>query len=41
MTIDAGEIGTLDMRAVVGHLTRNVKISGSKDNNWGCRVLIA
>lgn len=36
------EAGTLDMRAVVGHLTRNIKISGNKEStNWGCRVLVA
>lgn len=29
------------MRTAVGHLTRNIKISGSHDPNmWGCRVLI-
>jgi hypothetical protein len=34
-------VGDLDMRAAVGHLTRNIKISGSHDPNmWGCRVLI-
>ena len=29
------------MRAAVGHLTRNIKISAAADpNNWGCRVLV-
>lgn len=28
------------MRALVGLLTRNVKVSGSKDSDWGCRVLV-
>jgi hypothetical protein len=35
-------IGSLDMRAIVGHLTRNIKISGNQESTgWGCRVLIA
>lgn len=32
---------TLDMRAEVSVLNRNVVIKGTSDNNWGCRVLIA
>ena len=27
--------GGLDMRAAVGHLTRNIKIRGSTEDNWG------
>jgi hypothetical protein len=41
ITIDKGDIGKLDMRAGVGHLTRNIRIRGTHDqHNWGCRVLI-
>ena len=39
MTID-NEYGTLDMRAGVGHLTRNIKIQAGDDAGWGFRVLI-
>lgn len=28
----------LDMRGTVGLLTRNIKIRGSDEDNWGCRV---
>ena len=28
------------MRAAVGHITRNIKIKGSTDSSWGCRVLV-
>lgn len=35
----SNDFGVLDMRGAVGHLTRNVKISGSP-GNWGCRVLV-
>ena len=34
-------MGQLDMRTGVGHLTRNIKISGNVESTgWGCRVLI-
>jgi hypothetical protein len=35
------EYGTLDARSAVGHLTRNIKISGGADvHGWGAHVLI-
>ena len=30
----------LDMRAAVGHITRNIKISGSEDDNWGAHIFV-
>jgi hypothetical protein len=30
----------LDMRAVVGLLSRNIVIQGSNEGNWGCRILV-
>ena len=30
----------LDMRAVVGHLSRNIVIQGSDEGGWGCRILV-
>jgi len=30
--------GSLDMRAEVAHLTRNIKIEGTRDDGWGGRV---
>lgn len=31
--------GTIDVRAAVGLLTRNIKITkGDDPNNWGCRI---
>lgn len=35
------QYGTLDMRTEVGVLTRNIKIIGANDSDWGCRVLTA
>ena len=35
------EYGYLDMRAEVGVLSRNIKIIGANDSDWGCRVLTA
>lgn len=33
--------GKMDLRASVGLLTRNIKITKGPDaNNWGCRVLV-
>ena len=32
-------VGTLDMRAEVGVLTRNLKIVGANDSDWGCRII--
>ncbi|CAK63336.1 unnamed protein product (macronuclear) [Paramecium tetraurelia] len=41
VTIDKPGIGQLDMRAVVGHLTRKIKIEGGPSvHGLGCRVLI-
>lgn len=42
VTIDKAGVGQLDMRAVVGHLTRDIKIEGGEDkvDGLGCRVLI-
>jgi len=41
VTITKDGIGKLDMRAAVGHLTRNIKIiGGDNDQGFGCRVLI-
>ena len=31
--------GTLDQRAEVGVLTRNIKIIGADDSDWGCRII--
>jgi hypothetical protein len=34
-------VGNLDLRAAVGHLSRNIVITRTADpNNWGCRVLV-
>lgn len=32
--------GGLDMRAIVGHLTRNIKIQGSSTDNWGGHIYV-
>jgi len=32
--------GSLDMRSAVGHLTRNIKISGTDVEGWGCTILV-
>lgn len=41
VTLDQGTIGQLDMRAAVGHLTRNIKIKGGPSvHGLGCRVII-
>lgn len=32
--------GGLDMRAIVGHLTRNIKIQGSETDNWGGHIYV-
>lgn len=32
--------GGLDMRAIVGHLTRNIKIQGSGTDNWGGHIYV-
>ncbi|KAM3135691.1 hypothetical protein pb186bvf_012217 [Paramecium bursaria] len=40
-TINQQNIGILDMRAIVGHLTRNIKIiSGQNQNGYGCRITV-
>lgn len=42
ITIES-DYGTLDMRAGVGHITRNIKIVGNNEGTgagWGCRVLV-
>lgn len=31
----------MDMRAVVGHLSRNFVIEGDDTEDWGCHVFIA
>ena len=31
---------TLDMRATVGLLSRNIMIQGDQEDNWGCNILI-
>jgi hypothetical protein len=31
--------GTMDMRAGVGHLTRNIKIKAGPDSGWGFTVI--
>lgn len=31
--------GILDMRAAVGHLTRNIKIVAGEDTNWGFTMI--
>lgn len=33
-------IGTIDMRAAVGHLTRRIRIIRGEDSTWGFRVLV-
>ena len=41
VTVNKAGVGKLDMRAVVGHLTRKIKIEGGPSvNGLGCRVLI-
>ncbi len=32
--------GTLDTRAGVGHLTRNIKIVAGPDSGWGYQLLV-
>lgn len=39
MTIN-NNIGTLDTRASVGHVTRNIKILSGPDNGWGYSVVV-
>ena len=34
-----GSLKTLDMRAEVGHLSRNIVIEGDKTDNWGMNIL--
>lgn len=34
------QVGTLDTRAAVGHLTRNIKIRSGTDSGWGFHLLI-
>lgn len=31
----------LDMRATVGHLSRNIVIEGDDQDDWGCHVFVA
>lgn len=38
--ISADYGGGLDMRAVVGHLTRNIVIQGSVQDNWGGHIFV-
>lgn len=40
VTFANGVTQTLDQRAVVAHITRNIKIKGSKQDDWGCHVLV-
>lgn len=45
LTKDLGPAGStitqsLDLRAVVMHITRNIVIAGTPDDNWGGRVLV-
>jgi len=35
ISIGSSYSGTLDMRAGVGHLTRNIKIYGTAEDGWG------
>ena len=39
LTVSAGS-DTLDMRAEVGNLTRNIRIEGSPENTFGCTILV-
>lgn len=32
-------VGTLDTRAAVGHLTRNIKIKSGADDGWGFQMI--
>jgi hypothetical protein len=34
------EKGTIDMRAAVGHLSRNIKFIAEEVDNWGGRILV-
>jgi hypothetical protein len=40
VTFANGVKQTLDQRAAVAHLTRNIQIKGSNEDTWGCRVLV-
>ena len=40
-SIDASESGTIDIRAEVVHLTRNIKIVGVNQDRWGAHVVTA
>ena len=40
-TVDVTEVSkTLDMRAEVGYVDRNIVINGSDEDEWGCSVLV-
>lgn len=36
----SNNIGTLDTRAAVGHLTRNIQIIAGDDSGWGYNLLV-
>lgn len=38
-TTISNDYGTLDTRAAVGHITRNIKIIPGTDSGWGYRLL--
>lgn len=33
-------VGTLDTRAAVGHITRNIKIISGADQGWGFQMIV-
>lgn len=36
----SNNVGTLDTRASVGHVTRNIKFSSGPDNGWGYSIVV-
>ena len=40
MTIRTEFGESIDMRSAVGHISRNIKISGSPEDNWGGHIFV-